>query len=216
MSKEYRSLNLCREKIKECIENYLSIYFEEFLVQDFEDKGGVRKRINLKIPKGKFYIDFHFNSDGTTTIEDFGGSQEYNSIKLEVCKFIKDNCAINDSCDDSWFVVKDVDKKDFDLILEILKDSEYNLNNEIENIDENENRIIYKLTGKYNEKLTITYYNSKKVTLQGKRLLLFNEALSAFTEFLEIEDIPKCYNKLYKVNINKDAVREKAKIYMQS
>ncbi|MCR1964874.1 type II toxin-antitoxin system RnlA family toxin [Clostridium perfringens] len=216
MSKEYKALNLNRDKIKETIEEYLDIYFDEFKVGNPENKGGTRRRIPIEVPIGNFHIDFHFNSTGTTTIEDFGGASEYSAIKKEIAKFIKDNCSINCSCDDSWFVAKNIDKTDFDLVLEMLKESEYNLTNKIESKNENENGIIYKLKGKYNEELTITYYNSKTVMIQGKQLLLFNEALAVVSELLEVEEIPKCYNKVYKLEISKDSVREKVRIYMQN
>ncbi|MBO3395850.1 type II toxin-antitoxin system RnlA family toxin [Clostridium perfringens] len=216
MSKEFKGLNLCREKIKESIERYLSIYFDEFTVSDMEEKGGSRKRFNIKISKGDFYIDFHFNSKGTTTIDDFGGAPEFVEIKKGIASFVKENCSINCSCNDSWFVVNDVDKENFELILEMLVESEYHLGDSIDYKKENEKGVICKLKGIYNDEVTITYYNTKKVVIQGKVLLLFNEAIAAFSELLELEDIPKCFNSLYKLNIDKDAVREKVKVLMQN
>lgn len=216
MSKEFKGLNLCREKIKESIERYLSIYFDEVIVSDMEDKGGPRKRFNIKIPKGDFYIDFHFNTKGTTTIDDFGGAPEFEEIKKGIASFVKENCMINCSCNDSWFVAKNIDKDDFELVLEMLVESDYHLGNKIDSEDQNESRVIYKLKGIYNEELTITYFNTRTVMIQGKTLLLFNEALAAVSELLEVEDIPKCYNSVYKLEINKDAVREQVKVHMQN
>ena len=215
-NREYKSLSLDREKIIESMEECLTMYYKEFLVHDLEDKGGTRKRSEVETEMGNFYMDFHFNTDGTTTIEDFGGSPKYIPIKKEIAKYIKDNCTINCSWGDSWFVAKDIDKSDFDLVLEILQESEYNLTNRLESIDKKNDKVIYKLRGKYNEQLTITYYSSKTVMIQGKQLLLFNEALVAISELLEVEDIPKCYNELYKLKIDKDSVRQKVKIYMQN
>ena len=215
MSKEYKSLNLNREKIKEEIERYLSIYFDEFQVGTFENKDNTRKRIGIDTPKGRFYIDFHFNANGTTTIENFGGAQEYIDMKKEIAKSIKDNCGINCSCNDSWFVAKNIDKEDFDLVLEMLVESEYHSGDSIDYKNETEGKVMYKLRGKYNEELTITYYDTKTVLVQGKILLLFNEALESFGELLDEGDIPRCFNKLYKLNIDKDAVREQVKMLMK-
>lgn len=35
-----------------------------------------------------------------------------------------------------------------------------------------------------------------------------------FSEFLELDEIPKCYNELYKLDIDNDAVRERFIIYI--
>ena len=77
-----------------------------------------------------------------------------------------------------------------------------------------DNNTICRLKGKYNESLNITYYKTKTVQVQGKTLMLFNEAVEAFTELLELDDIPKSYNRFYKIEVDKDAVREQCMIYM--
>lgn len=214
MSKEFNSLNLNREKIIDCINKYLDLYFDEYIVRDFEDKGGTRRRLPLEIPPGSFSIDFHFNSNGTTTIEDFGGKAEFIEFKKRIANFIKQNCIINTSNNDTWFVVKNIDQEDFYSIIELLNDSQHFKNTIIDGEKQKNNSILYKLKGVYNEDLTITYYNSSTVQIQGRPLLLFNEAISMFSELLEVDDIPKCYNKLYKLDIDKNAVREQFRLYM--
>lgn len=216
MSKEFKDLNLKREKIKESIEKCLFTYFDNVEVGDEQNKGGVRRRFDIEIPRGKFFMDFHFNKKGTTTIEAFGGDPEFVEIKKSIARYIKENCLISCSCDDSWFVARNIDKNDFELMMEIFKDSEYRDKNE--NIDKNENEscCIYKLKGVYGENVTITYYNTKTVMVQGRVLLLFNEVLAAITELMDLEEMPKCYNKLYKLDVDKDAVREKVKVIMRN
>lgn len=218
MSKEFKSLHLYREKIVHCIESYLKSNFKQYSVKDFVEVDKTRKRIYINIPEGQFYIDFHFNLNGTTTIEDFGGESSYIQYKKDIAKYIKKNCSISSiKCtdNDSWFVLKNIDKKSFESIIELLQESEYCKDNTYK-YEKKDNLSIYKFKGRYNETLTITYYNTHKVQVQGKVLLLFNEAISMFTELIEIDDIPKCYNELYKLNINKDAVREKFELYMQN
>lgn len=214
MAKEFNALNLRRESIIDCIKKYLDLYFDEYEVEDFLEKGLTRRRVCLHIPKGKFNIDFHFNSNGTTTIEDFGGDPSFIEIKKNIAYFIKENCIISSSNNDTWFVIKNINKEDFDSIMELLNDSEYFKASIINGEVQKNNSIVYKLRGRYDEYLTITYYSTSTVQIQGKPLLLFNEAIAMFTELLEIDDIPKCYNKLYKLNVDKDAVREQFKLYM--
>lgn len=214
MSKEFKALNLCREKIVDSIKQYLDLYFDEYTVGTLQEKGGTRRRISLDTPRGAFSIDFHFNSNGTTTIEDFGGPETFMEMKKNMAYFIKESCMINSSTNDTWFVVKNIDKENFDLIIELLIESDYFKCNIKNAQDTKTNVTLYKLKGIYDEELTITYYHTGTVQIQGKPLLLFNEAISMFSELLEIDEIPRCYNKLYKLNIDKDAVREKFKLYM--
>lgn len=214
MSKEFKSLNLCREKIDSSIEEYLKIKFSEVVIGKLTKKGGSRRRVEIKTSEGAFHIDFHFNGDGTTTIEDFGGAKEFVQIKKEIALFIKEQCMITCNNNTSWFVIKGIEKKDFELIMELLIESEYSQSKMVHNKSENDISTMYKLKGLYNEDLTITYYKTKKVQIQGKPLLLFNEAISMFSEFLELDEIPKCYNELYKLDIDNDAVRERFIIYI--
>lgn len=212
MSKEFRMLNLNREKIKENINAYLNLYFKEYEFSDFIEKGPQRRRIEIKADNNEFYIDFHFNANGTTTIDDFGGKCE--EIKKQLAYYIKSKCTIGAATNDSWFVVKNIEEEDLIAIIEILKESDYykpNYNIVIENKGDNK---VYRLKGKYDENLVITYYSTKTVQVQGKQLLLFNEAITILGELIEVDDIPEKYNNLYQLNINKDAVRERCKLYM--
>lgn len=212
MSKEYNSLNLNREILLDNIENYLSFYFSTCSVGELEEKGATRRRTQIIADDKSFYLDFHFNGNGTTTIEDFGGGNE--EIKKGIARYLKENCSINSGKDDTWFVVKNIEKEDFESIIELLKDSPCYKNGYEAVIENKDNNTIYKLKGKYNESLNITYYKTKTVQVQGKTLMLFNEAVEMFTELLELDDIPKSYNKFYKVEVDKDAVRERCMIYM--
>lgn len=214
MSKEFKGLSLNRDVIKENTNKYLNMYFEGVSVGDLINRGGTRNRIDIKADDKQFYVDFHFNGDGTTTIEDFGGNNT--EIKRNLAYYLKDTCSINDGKNSSWFVVKNIDKDDFDGILELLCDSEY-YKSGYKYVTENKtNSIVYRLKGKYNEDLVLTYFNTKTVQIQGKPLLLFNEAIIMLSELLEVDEIPKTYNKFYNIQVDKDAVREKTKICMSN
>lgn len=211
MSKEFYRLNIRREEIIPSINRFCSIYFNSFSVdEEFSHKGGTRNRLEIKANDKKFFIDFHFNSDGTTTIEDFGGNET--EIKKELAKFIKDRCQFKDSCSNKWFVAIDIEKEDFDAIVEILEESEFY--KETIKKTEHKNGFIFQCTSKYNEKLTIQYYSSKKVVVQGRPLLLFNEAITMISELIEPSEIPKAFNDCYEININKDDVITQYEIKM--
>ena len=106
MSKDFNGLYLNREILIASIKKYLSMYFEDVSVGDLINKGATRRRTEIKADDKSFLVDFHFNGDGTTTIEDFGGSNT--DIKRNLAYYLKDTCSINDGKKDSWFVVKNI------------------------------------------------------------------------------------------------------------
>ena len=121
MSKDYNSLNLNRESLLDNIENYLSFNFTKCSVGELKEKGATRRRTEIVADDKSLYLDFHFNSNGTTTIEDFGGRNE--DIKKDIARYLKENCSISSGKEDTWFVVKNIEKEDFESIIELLKES---------------------------------------------------------------------------------------------
>ena len=212
MSKEYRALNLNRDILIESIKDYLNLYFSNFSVGDLKELGGTRRRTQIEADNKSFYMDFHFNGNGTTTIDDFGGSNE--DIKKNLAYYLKEKCSVNSISDNTWFVIRNIEEESFEAIIELLQDSPCYKSGYKIIIERNDNNTIYRLKGKYDEALNITYYKTKTVQVQGRTLMLFNEAVQMFSELLELDDIPRTYNKFYKVQVDKDAVREKCKLYM--
>ena len=211
MSKEYNGLNLKQESIINSINKFCDINFNKFEVdKQFEIRDATRRRVSVVGDEKLFYMDFHFNGNGTTTIEDFGGKEV--DIKKKVAFFIKndDECKIGDNSKNKWFVAKSIENNDFCSILELLKDSSYYK----ETIDEDKAKGLYQYKGKYNEKLTVEYYSTKTVVLKGRPLLLFNEVMSMITELIDLECIPKLFNDYYKIEIGKDDISEQFKIIM--
>ena len=215
MSKEYKSLNLVRGNIIGSIKNFCSINFSESSVDNnFEEKDNTRRRLNIVGDEKKFHMDFHFNSNGTTTIEDFGGNHV--SIKQELAYFIKNdsNCQMGDNSKNKWFVAKNIKNNDFDSIIELIKESEYFKSIVEEKTDEGKSFHQYK--GVYNENLTIEYYNTKTVVLKGRPLLLFNEVMAIIAELIDLDDIPKVFNDYYNVSIMKDDISEQYEVIMKN
>lgn len=211
MSNEFNSINIKREEIIPSINKFCSIFYDSYSVdEDFTHKGGTRHRLQIKVDTTEFFMDFHLKSDGTTTIEAFGGNAV--NIKKELAKFIKEKCEFADSADNKWFVAKDIEKDDFDAIVEILEESDFY--QETIKKSESQDGFIFQCKGQYNEKLTINYYTSKKVVVQGRPLFLFNEAITMITELIDQSEIPKAFNDCYDIDINKDDVITQYEILM--
>lgn len=211
MSKEYKELNMDRTKIITVLKKQCEIIAQEFQINDdFVEKDGTRRRLNVVIDQKEFYIDFHFRQNGTTTIEDFGGKNV--ELKKELCKAIKEECEIGNGAKNRWFIAKEIQKSDFDAILDLIQKS--NFYKEVKEQTKDDVKEFYKINGEYGETLTITYFNTKKVMLQGIPLMLFSEAVEMLCSLIDHEEVPKLFNDYYNVDIRENDVLEQYKIYM--
>lgn len=211
MSDLYRKLRINRDNIIKAVENYLQINDYNYTISEgFVNHGATRNRINMRVNGKNMYIDVHFNSDGTTTLEDFGGTNA--QLKGPICEYIKQKCEITKSEENPWFVVQNVCESDFVAVVDLIKESDYCTGI----IKQQPEKYLYQFQGVYGEKLTIQYYNqvNNKIVIQGKPLLLFFEATEIVTNLVDYEDIPKLLNTYHRVNINKDDIIEQTKIIM--
>lgn len=182
---------------------------KEAQVSDFEHKSGSRNRVYIKTAEVSLYIDFHFNKNGSTTIDISGGAK--NSIKDELSAFIMENpqCVIGDLHSKSkWFVAPDIEVNDFKAIVELLSESTY-CSTGSHSSDVRQHHELHKMTGIFGEEVTIHYYyTTSKVMIQGRPLLLFNEAISYITELLDLEKIPSTFNDYFNVDIKKTNIEQ--------
>lgn len=212
MSSLYRKLTLDRGKINMAVERYCEIHdYESDMKQDFVKIDTTRHRLNMCINRKELHIDFHFNSDGSTTIEDFGGKEL--QIKREICAIIKEMCEVSNGVQNQWFVVNNVSETDFATVIDMINESSYCKQKLCEKKDE----YLYQYEGTYGEKLTVRYYNQKsnKVVIQGKPLLLYLDATEIISELVDFEGIPQLLNENFKVVIDKDSIIGQAKVLME-
>lgn len=204
----YKSLNLNREKIHQSIRDFLVLKDLSCGVSEFEVKGDTRRRIHISGDEN-FYIDFHFLKNGSTSI-DLSSGDAY-ALKVELAQFIKEDqrCSLGDvHSANKWFVVKNIDPADFLSVIELLVECEYNKNLT------KDGDWKCKFTGSYNENLAISFFpTTKTALLQGRPLLLFNEAVIYFTELIDLEDIPQMFNGYFNVEIKKENVEAQYQYY---
>ena len=213
MSVEYKRLNLNREKIITTINHYCAIHdYDSDIPDNYEKRDETRNRLTLTIDTRCLFIDFHFNKDATTTIDDDFGGQNLD-IKKEVCFHIRDNCLIGmPSNKNQWFVVEGVSEDDFNTTLQFIKESAYYR----ETISEDLQKSQYKYKGAYGENITISYYNQKnnKILIQGKPLLLYLDAKEIITNLVDYEGIPKVLNENFVASVDKDFIIEQSKLLL--
>jgi len=66
MSKE-KMLN--RQMLVSNIKTICALHYKEFIVSDLIHKGGQRNRVEIEGDEMKFYVDFHFRDNGSTSID---------------------------------------------------------------------------------------------------------------------------------------------------
>ncbi|MBP0726758.1 type II toxin-antitoxin system RnlA family toxin [Bacillus sp. RG28] len=206
--------NLKREKISDSIRKFYSLKEVPCEISDINELGGTRRRIHINEKDGiRFFIDFHFLKNGTTSIDKSSGG--ISEVKNQISEFIivDPECVLGDVTSGSkYFIAKNIEHEDFEGIMEILCESEYckGKNPPQKNITFE----LYKFTGHYNEPLTIHYYlTTKKILIQGRPLLLFTEAMSLIAELIELDEIPRFFNENYKIDILKSDVEQQFDYY---
>ncbi len=211
--------NLNRDKLLGTMKDYCKIKSEKFDVSDFEKMDATKRRVHITIDENRFYIDFWFKDNGTTTISSKGGRPEFLEMKEEIAKFIMESpeCVIGGEGDVSSkrIIVENIEYNDFCTVIEIIKDSEYfkeETSATKDSIKENHN-----MRGSMNEKLSLFYYfSNKKVMVQGRPLLLFYETLACISELVDIEELPKVFKDYYTVGIVKSDIESVFQTYFPS
>lgn len=203
----YKKLNLNRDRIRDTIIKYLNTFTEgTFTVSDFEEKGKIRRRIFIKEEyEGEFFIDFHFLNNGTSSIDlSSGGKSE---LKKQIADFIISDpkCVIGNIHEENkCFIADNITIEDFTVINDMLRESEFCASVEVQ---QDEAHKIYKIIGKHNDRITVNYYSSNgKIMIQGRPLLLFNEAIIIITELIDLDKLPKLFSNNFEISVSKQNI----------
>lgn len=64
-----REKMLNREKLVSTIQKFCSIHYSKFIVSELIHKGAHRHRVEIEADGSFFYVDFHFKTNGSTSID---------------------------------------------------------------------------------------------------------------------------------------------------
>ncbi|WP_419037602.1 viroplasmin family protein [Enterocloster bolteae] len=113
---------------------------------------------------------------------------------------------------DYWFIAESIKREDVLSVIELIKEEFKS------NISERQNDLAHgisiTLTLDKNDKITIHHYNTNKLMVQGKPKSLFSSIITYITELVDIEEIPKIFNETYKLNIDKNNIRDEYQYYL--
>ena len=93
MSREKR---LNREILVSTIKRICSIHYNEFMVSELIHKGGQRHRVEIEADGSSFYVDFHFKTNGSTSI-DISSGQHIDKKKQIMVAILNDPTCLLES-----------------------------------------------------------------------------------------------------------------------
>lgn len=198
----YKNLNLNRDLIIEDVNSYMINNFTNFEVSNsFLKKGKTRNRLEIKIDNKKYFIDFHFNKNGSCTIETYDSREEVKKFKESLADYIinKGNSLIGNKVSKRGrnAVFEDIKYDEIKSILQILEDDRIITGKE--KIETDSSSKIYRLVGPQNDSVTLSFYGTKKgkVLLQGRELVLYYELFTYLIQLIDANDISEIYNNKY-------------------
>lgn len=212
----YGRLNILRDKLNEAVSYFFLGREEECEFKEIKHVNGIRWRIEFIVNGEDNKIDFHYNNDGTTTIDPSPGV--YDEFKIGLADFIKESpmCTISriSSFEKPYFVFKDITLEDLEAVVDLVVEGK---GITVKDKEENTKWIKWFIEGKYNETVVISYfYKSEKSMVQGKPLKLFAEVYTMLMALLEIEEMPKVMEQNFSVGLHmsKDEIKDSLDEYL--
>ncbi|GAU78296.1 type II toxin-antitoxin system RnlA family toxin [Fusibacter sp. 3D3] len=217
MNERFKKLHINQDLILSKIEQFLKENTITYEAPSLIPKDSKRHRAHIKYKDIEFYLDFFFNNDQTTTIDVTGGQNQHLKLILAYYLISSEICSLEelDPFKNSWFVVHPIEKDTIECIIDILEaniDDNYLLNKEISTGLQGR---IWKLKGKFGEKVVIHYYNAtNKVMVQGKPRLLFTMITTGISELLDSNVITNSFNDYFKIDIKKETINHQLAHYL--
>lgn len=111
-----------------------------------------------------------------------------------------------------WFTAKNIDRKDILAIIELVQE-EYG-----DKLTTTEGTVAHGILKQLHlskkDYISIHHYNNNKLMVQGKPQELFSCLITYVTELVDIDDIPQIFNETYKLQIDKENVKNEYIYYL--
>lgn len=183
----YKNLNLNRATLNDfilsyCIENCIA---EDSFNPIHQVNGkSIQQRAEIKLGKRTVRIDFYYCGDGTTTIS----PDKNDDQSIAIADYIKDNAKTTDKKND-WLVIRDLKNDTLELLIEFINELGVELTHK--DIRKSEYKLWQYKSKKYQDNVTIKYYDNNTFMLQGKPLFLYNEIMSFLSEYIPLKETLK-------------------------
>lgn len=191
-------LNINIDNIESVITEYFKGKYSEVKVELNHKKTKENNKVyDINYDGNYLFISIFIKSNSKYSIKVKEGKNQKEKEKL--AQYIVDKCSFNiednEEVCNSTYTYKYIDLETIDSLLVMLK-----LDEQIESIEEtisNEIRTIYRIIGINKDKLTMTYYKTEKVVIQGKEKETFSYIRSIFDSIIGEEEVVKTLNENY-------------------
>jgi hypothetical protein len=191
MTSAFKELNLNQQQVQSCLEEYFKYHnIDKYKYKKMRDDTSLaHHRIEYEQEESPVTVDFYFLKSGTTTISfKIGKSQDKGEV---LAKYIKEK-SITDPRKNVTLSIRNVNLEIFEL-LKVFISEEVNELDGVKNLFLEENTsgldtnvLKIKVSSRYRDSATITYYKSTKTLLfQGKPLYTYFKILYFMTEYAD-------------------------------
>ena len=209
----FKNLILNRNEIEGVVQQYLDKNYNNATLK-VEQKSEYQYRFQINAQSKKLFLDIYYNNKGGTTIQVNNGKEQ--NEKKKIADFIIKHplCKMDESDKKNRSMMfKNITEEEFQTVLQIISEDENCAT--CEDTSEDEKRGISKLTGKWSDKITITYMKTtRNVRIQGRPLLIFNTAVSYFTELIDVDELVNNLEENLGQNIDKVTVEKQYKLFL--
>lgn len=215
MAKEkniFKGLTLDRDKLPEWIEEYAESKFETYEISEIKHIAATQHRCTINGDYKEVQIDFYYADNGKTTLRPIG---KHFDVSFELATSILNKVEYKNIDNSRSYSVHPLNSEDFLFLTEYLEDLEG-----IKKVgyDENEKNgyTLYQYVGKIGDKITLKYFQNKRLQIQGKPAFLYQEVACFLSPFFPFDEVVKNQAEFYSVNIRPEEIRKEMKELLPS
>ncbi|TES52111.1 hypothetical protein E2L07_14485 [Halalkalibacterium halodurans] len=216
MSKKniFKGLHLNRNMLLQWINEFSELKFSSFTCSELELVGGNQYRCTIVGDGKELLVDFYFNKDDKTTIQPKVGQNQDTSMELATYILGKLEYSYSDIKSRSYSV-HPLPEDELDLIIEYLGELKGVKKVNVSRNDTNRYSL-YQFKSEIGDKITLTYYDNKRLQIQGKPFFLYQEVTCLLSAYFPFEDVIKNQSEFFSVEISPTEIRDEMKEMLPS
>lgn len=200
-----------RERIVDLIRNVGIKQWEDFSANDLTIVGNAHRCI-INAEGKTAMLDFYFNNNGTTTITPTGNNRNISAI---VKTLLEEKYTFSGETQGKTYSIRKLTMEWAAKLIDYLKTLE-GVTTEQYNVGSSPKHCSSIFTSRIGDKLTINFYETGTLTLQGKPAYLYGEAISflSYCNDVSLDDIVDSVNRFHDVNVKTSEVRNDMEVLM--
>lgn len=197
------------------IQEFAEGKFSAFTCSEIKLVGGNQHRCIIVGDGKEFLIDFYFNNDDKTTIQPKVGQSQ--DISLELATYILGKLEYKHSdIKGRSYSVHPLPADEFGLIIEYLEEELKGVKKINESRNDTNRYSLYQFKSEIGDKITLTYFDNKRLQIQGKPFFLYQEVTCLLAAYFPFEDVIKNQSEFFSVEISPTEIRDEMKEMLPS